>query len=406
MTGGRSLSPPADRIPRLLIALSVALALVLSVEVLYRVAAIGDLTTLTTATLPWPYVVSYALSLPFIIGIGGAGYYLSTEPFPLERNPRLLAWCLAGIAIWLVINLATMASFGIVALWPAIGWIRGAVAWGGAFGLIVGIVEARAITNAVDAEQARLRARHLGERRDAVDYVNSLLRHEVLNSITVIRGRSKILVDELPETDGRYDHADAIARQSDAIASVVADARRMIESVHHQPELERLSVREMVETESKRIQDMDPTAEISVSGPDATVEGDTMLGRVFGNLLANAIEHNDSETPEVTVSIATEDGSVAVRIADNGPGIPPATRAELFERPTIGPVEHGFGLYIVDRLCERYDGRIELTDTGSEGSTFTVTLPRADADSSTGTDSPSAAGSSTEADAVERSQSI
>lgn len=379
MVRPRALLPTADRIPRYLTALGVGLGLVLTVEILVRLSTLDSLSIGAVGALPAPYLVSYLLSLPFIVGIGATGRYLSTEPLPPERNRRILVWCLVGIGVWLVINIATMLSFGIVSLWPAVGWVRGAVAWGGAFGLIVGLVEARAITSAVAAEEARLRAELIGEKRDAIDYVNSFLRHEVLNGVTVIQGRSQILADELPETDSRYAHVEAIARQSGSIASVVEDTRTMMESVHHQPELERIDLNEMIRQEVERALDMDATAEIEItSSTDAFVDGDHMLGRVFGNLLANAIEHNDSERPTVAVSITRSDETVTVRISDNGPGIEPAQRAALFERPAVGPVEHGFGLYIVDRLCERYGGSIELTDTGSDGTTFTVTLPRSD----------------------------
>lgn len=379
MVRPRALLPAANRIPRYLTALGVGLGLVLTVEILVRLSTLDSLSVGAVGTLPAPYLVSYLLSMPFIVGIGAAGRYLSTEPLPPERNRRILVWCLVGIGVWLVINVATMLSFGIVSLWPAVGWVRGAVAWGGAFGLIVGLVEARAITNAVAAEEARLRAELNGEKRDAIDYVNSFLRHEVLNGVTVIQGRSQILADELPETDSRYAHVEAIARQSEGIASVVEDTRTMMESVHHQPELERIDLNEMIRQEVERALDMDATADVEVtSSTDAFVDGDHMLGRVFGNLLANAIEHNDSERPTVAVSITRSDETVTVRISDNGPGIEPEQRAALFERPAVGPVEHGFGLYIVDRLCERYGGSIELTDTGSDGTTFTVTLPRSD----------------------------
>jgi signal transduction histidine kinase len=373
-----ALTPEPEQVPGLLTALSVGLSLVLLIEVTNQLLELGQLSTVTVGSLPWPYIVSFLISLPFIVGLWYGSRYLAREPFPVERNRRIFRWCLVGIAVWLVVNTATMVSFGRFAFWGVVGWLRGAIAWGGAFGLLIGIVEARAITNAVAAEQARLRAEHLDKTRELVDYMNSLIRHEVLNSVNVIHGRGTLLRSEMPEEWSHHDHVETILRRSDDIESVVKDVRTIMESVHDSDDYEPIDLRETVLEEVEKARDLAPNVDITVEIPKQTyVCADEMLGIVFGNLLSNAVEHNGGEVLQVSVSASQDGDAVTVQVADNGSGIGHDAREKLFERPTSGSINHGFGLYIVNYLCERYGGTLELTRSDEEGTVFTVMLPGA-----------------------------
>lgn len=373
-----ALVPEHERVPALLMVLSAGLGLVLLVEVTNQLLELGRLSTVTVGSLPWAYIVSFLISAPFIIGLWCGARYLSREPFPVERNGRIFKWCLVGVGVWLGINTATMVSFGYLPFWGVVGWIRGAVAWGGAFGLLIGIVEARAITNAVAAEQSRLRADHLDKTRELVDYMNSLIRHEVLNSASVIHGKGEILKSEMGSDRDHREHVETILRRSEDIESVVKDVRTIMESVHEPDDYESTSLREVVLEEAEKARDMATDVEMTVDVPEGTyVYGDEMLGIVFGNLLSNAVEHNAREVPRVSVSATQNGDMVEVQVADNGAGIDPDLREELFERPTGGSADHGFGLYITSYLCDRYDGTLELTRSGEDGTVFTVALPDA-----------------------------
>jgi signal transduction histidine kinase len=364
-----------ERVPQYLAVLTGALTVVLLVEISHQLLTLGPLTTLSVGELPWPYIVSFLITLPFLAGIGFGARYLAHGDIPAERYGRIFRWCLLGAGVWLLVNVLTMLSFGLTALWGVIGWIRGALAFGAGFGLAIGIFEARAITEAVKAEQARLRTKHLGEQRDLVDYVNSLIRHEVLNSVNVIHGHATLLA---AETDEYNEHVEPIVRRSEDVESVVRDMRIVMESVHSDPELESTNLERVIRAETTKAHDLDPDAEISVDVPEGTrVYTDGTLGLVFGNLLTNAVEHAGGDVARVHVTATVDDDTVEVRVTDDGPGIAPETRRGLFERPESGTGDHGYGLYLVRVLCEQCGGEIELTDTGPEGTTFTVTLQRA-----------------------------
>lgn len=102
--------------------------------------------------------------------------------------------------------------------------------------------------------------------------------------------------------------------------------------------------------------------------------------QIVTNLLSNAIRYGGPGTVTITVRAAGDRGELAVE--DQGPGIPEAERAHLFER-----LDHaararrhnggfGLGLWIAKTLCRAMNGSIALDPTVGSGARFSVSLPR------------------------------
>jgi two-component system NtrC family sensor kinase len=104
------------------------------------------------------------------------------------------------------------------------------------------------------------------------------------------------------------------------------------------------------------------------------------LRQLVANLLGNAIKY----TPvggKVAISAEAESDQVIIRIADNGPGIPPAELPYIFDKfyrasnvPSDTPGT-GLGLAIVKSIVENHQGRIWPESTLGQGTIFTVVLP-------------------------------
>ncbi|MEH3120410.1 MAG: HAMP domain-containing sensor histidine kinase [Sphingomonas phyllosphaerae] len=101
------------------------------------------------------------------------------------------------------------------------------------------------------------------------------------------------------------------------------------------------------------------------------------LDELLGNLLDNAARH---ATSRISV-VARRDGrSVALTIADDGPGIPADARAQVLQPGTRLDERgdgHGFGLPIVAELAALYGGAVTLAENAPHGLLVTLTLPAA-----------------------------
>ena len=112
----------------------------------------------------------------------------------------------------------------------------------------------------------------------------------------------------------------------------------------------------------------------------ARVVGDPQaLSRVLRNLVDNAVRHARSV---VEVAVWIQDGSACLSVADDGPGIPAADRARVFERFVRLDTDRsragggsGLGLAIVAEIVAAHGGSVIVADRSGGGTVITVQLP-------------------------------
>lgn len=114
--------------------------------------------------------------------------------------------------------------------------------------------------------------------------------------------------------------------------------------------------------------------------PDCVAECyPAQLNQVFLNLLTNAAQAiEEGKRGEIRLSTATENGSVVVKVSDNGKGIPKEHLNKIFEPFfTTKPVGQGtgLGLSIAYKIIERHNGSISVESEVGKGTTFTIKLP-------------------------------
>lgn len=218
-------------------------------------------------------------------------------------------------------------------------------------------------------------------REEAYAVLNRILRHDIRNDMTIILGWLEILEDHIDEGGQEYlpristagTHILELTKVSQDYAHVIANEGTM--------DVEPMALRSILEKEVDIRGEAFPRAEFEIDGeiPNVEVLANEMLSSVFKNILNNAIQHNDKDTPKVEISCTLEHAFAVVTIADNGPGIPDEQKETVFgkEKKGLESPGTGIGLYLVQNLVNEFNGDVWIEDNDLGGSSFVVKLPLA-----------------------------
>ncbi|RQG98778.1 ATP-binding protein [Natrarchaeobius oligotrophus] len=325
--------------------------------------------------------VSLALGFAVIVvpslALVWAGYRLERGDVPPERYRRIVAWT-AGCSVgFLAVNVPPMVLFPWYGIEGTLGWVHFSIVMGAVAGFAIGYVEARSIQQEVEATAAAVRAEQLEYEREMLRYLNDLLRHEVLNSAQIVGGHASLLLAEEPD-DRTRSHLETIQRRSESLEDVIDDVRTMLDANECPTENGAVDLSDLVAETVASFRSTYDRATVDATVPaSAVVVGNAGVRRIVWNLLENAVEHHDGERPRIDLRVEATADAVVLRVTDDGPGIPEERRGSLFQRKSRN---HGLGLYLVRILANRYGGDVELVETGPDGTTVAVTLPRADDD--------------------------
>jgi len=224
-------------------------------------------------------------------------------------------------------------------------------------------------------------------RRDFVANVS----HELKTPVGAIRLLSDAVRDAA-------DDPEAVIRFSERM---VLESDRLTRLVQQVIELSRLQGDEPIDSPLPMSMDDVLKLAVDTSAIDAAAKGISVLTggedglRVLGNeeqvttavanLVANAVHYSD---PDSTVLVTTkaDDQMVEISVVDQGIGIPQAEVDRIFERfYRVDPARHrstggtGLGLSIVKHVAATHGGEVRVWSVEGQGSTFTLTLPRAEA---------------------------
>jgi signal transduction histidine kinase len=221
----------------------------------------------------------------------------------------------------------------------------------------------------------------LKRQRDDLQLLNQVMRHDIRNDLQLVGAYAELLDDHVDEEGER--HLEIIKEHTESAVELTTTVRDLAEVLlRDDTEPERVSIDRVLSQQVEEVRSGYSEAVFTVEGtfPDVEVFADGMLGSVFRNLLQNAVQHNDKTPPTVEVSADVEDETVVVRVADNGPGVPPDQRDEIFGKGEKGldSPGAGIGLYLVRSLVESYDGDVWVEDDDPEGAVFVVELPLAE----------------------------
>lgn len=219
------------------------------------------------------------------------------------------------------------------------------------------------------------------DRLSAVGQLAAGLAHELRNPLGAIAGAADILEREPGSEERRREFLAIIKKETRRLDRLLANLLDFAKP--RQPRIQPVSVDQIVgavvalaghtaERQGIRLETDLP--------PQAAVRGDPeQLQQVILNLTLNAIQAMP-EGGRITLSARREDSFFAIRVTDEGEGIPEESLDRIFD-PFYTTKESGtgLGLAVAHQIVVQHGGRIQVARNPGKGVTFTVLLPAATA---------------------------
>jgi signal transduction histidine kinase len=222
------------------------------------------------------------------------------------------------------------------------------------------------------------------ERLAAIGQLTGTVSHELRNPLGTIRSSFAIVGNHLQTSHGPVARAlERIDRSIDRCVTIIDEllAYTRVRDMHLQPVV-------IDEWLTDQVVDEDIPHSVSVvldcqSGKTALIDRER-LRRAILNVLQNAwqaLTEGEHDSAQATVAISTRvvSGRLAIRVADNGPGIPEDIRERIFD-PLFSTKSFGvgLGLPLVRQIIDQHGGEITVDTALGEGTTVTLLLPLVD----------------------------
>ena len=242
-------------------------------------------------------------------------------------------------------------------------------------------------------------------RRQRLEVLTRVLRHNLRNDAGVLTGYGALLADRLDDRE-LVKMADAIERRADALAGL-GEKASTVDSVLAAGTPVTVDVREEADAVVTAAREREPNASIECVVDDSTTTIHARRDAVramLENTVENAIEHHDGEGTErddggvwvrVTLRTATADAGddpnpadLEIVVEDDGPGIPDHEVAAI-ESGRETALEHGsgLGLWVIEWSASTLGAAVTYTDRTPRGTRVTIRLPTA-AVSRSGSEAP------------------
>lgn len=350
----------------------------------FVIAVVGFLLTRLTVldaiqmdTPTTEFLLDHGVVLVPGLGVTLFGVALAVSTFDRRYVNTVAAWCVLGTAgILAITGLGMVDEFLLTGSMPTLtdstGTVFSHALMGGAVGgVLIGMRSAADQRHRIE----------LSRQADRLTVLNRVIRHVVLNASNAIHGHASLLASgEAPDESTSFDaiergvsHIDSGVREVSFLAAAARDGETVLTPVGLQATVE-------TALESMREEHPDVTFAIEGELPRVEVWATRELANALEYLLDNAANHNEADEPLATVSVDVGRGVAAIRVQDNGPGIPEEQRDILLggDLPEYDDPTTGFGLPLVRLLTEQFGGRVSVATGPNRGTTVTLALVRAD----------------------------
>lgn len=250
-----------------------------------------------------------------------------------------------------------------------------------------GVREIRELGDAFDLMRRRLRSLReellAAERLATIGQMASSISHDLRHSLSAVYANAEFL---------GYNAADPHERM-ELLAEIRKGVRGMTDLIESLLLFSRTGkslqlgwepVASLVEHSLARVRAHPDARNVVFSAtqvPQSEVWVDTLkIERALSNLILNACQaaRQASEVPQVTLSFTDDASCICVHVTDNGPGVPDAIRATLFQ-PFVSNGKSsgmGLGLALAQKIAQEHNGNVTLTDSRPGNTVFTMSISK------------------------------
>jgi signal transduction histidine kinase len=254
--------------------------------------------------------------------------------------------------LWLrviIIFLATLSAFG------------SGIAW-------------RNLVTSSDLQIRLIRASELNSHLKEMNLAAAGLAHETRNPLNIIRGLAQMISREPQSTPEIEQKSRDIVNQADKVAAQLnefinysrpREVRRSVLALNS-------LISEVVRTLTYDLEEKG--IEVKIQGDVLTIEADEqMLRQAFFNLLLNATQAVAPRGHIEIVTLRATSSEAAIEVRDDGPGVPPDRRTEIFKPYfTTQKTGTGLGLAVVQQIVLAHGWEIECSANEPQGALFRI----------------------------------
>ncbi len=253
-------------------------------------------------------------------------------------------------------------------------WLRSIIVFLATISVLGSGLAWRNVSKTSELQIRLVRASELNTHLKEMNLAAAGLAHETRNPLNIIRGLAQMISKE-PSTNPEVQKKTRdIIGEADKVAAQLNEFINYSRPREVRPSVLALNsvVTEVVRTlnydlEEKKIR-------LDVGGEQLSIQADEqMLRQALFNLIINAIQAVNGQGEIQVVASKKADGEALLDVRDNGPGVPPENRAEIFKPYfTTQKTGTGLGLAVVQQIVLAHGWEIECLPNEPQGAIFRI----------------------------------
>jgi len=205
----------------------------------------------------------------------------------------------------------------------------------------------------------------LEAKNEKLEQFASIVSHDLRNPLQVAKGRVELATEQED-----VEHLEPVVRAHERMEQLIEEMLTLAREGVSIDETETVDIGRLAERSWGMVAADEASLSIDIDDGGTVSSDPERLQQLFENLFRNAIEHGGDD---VTVTVGTLDDDSGFYVEDDGDGIPPAEREEVFEAGyTTATDGTGFGLAIVSEIVDAHGWEIRAVEGRAGGARFEI----------------------------------